>query len=337
MTLRTARNLLRCFTARRVWNLIRIFLSFRLSVWTSRSVVWGLPYTLTIEPTNRCNLKCPECPSGNGAMTRAQGLLSMEGFAAIVDEVAGEVFYLQLFFQGEPFINNRLDDMLRYAHDRRMYTAVSTNAHYLRDEVIGQLLDAGLDRLIISIDGMTQDVYEEYRVGGSLERVLDAVRRVDAERNRRGRACRTELVLQMLVTKQSEAQIPHLKSFARSVHAEIALKTIQVYSIDGAERFLPENPSWSRYRVVDGELRIQGKMRNRCVRLWERSVITWDGTVVPCCFDKDAEYPLGTLGDDTFGQIWQSEAYHDFRKRILRGRRNIDMCRNCTEGLKIYR
>jgi radical SAM protein with 4Fe4S-binding SPASM domain len=337
MTLRTARNLLRCITAKRVWNLLRVFLSFRLSAWTSRSIVWGLPYTLTIEPTNRCNLKCPECPSGNGAMTRAQGLLSPERFTAIVDEVANEVFYLQLFFQGEPFINNRLDDMLRYAHSRRMYTAVSTNAHYLRSEVIEGLLDAGLDRLIVSIDGMTQDVYEEYRVGGSLGGVLDAVRRVDVERRRRGRACRTELVLQMLVTKQSEAHIPLLKDFARTVHAETALKTMQVYSIEGAERFLPADPAWSRYDVVDGVLRIRGKMHNRCVRLWERSVITWDGVVVPCCFDKDAEYPLGTLNEASFGQIWQSESYHDFRKRILHGRQSIDMCTNCTEGLKMYR
>ncbi|MCZ7558293.1 MAG: SPASM domain-containing protein [Bacteroidia bacterium] len=337
MTLRTARNLLRCVTARRVWNLLRIFVSFRLSAWTSRSIVWGLPYTLTIEPTNRCNLKCPECPSGNGAMTRPQGLLSMDRFSAIVEEVAGEVFYLQLFFQGEPFINNRLADMLRHAHERRMYTAVSTNAHYLRPEVIGQLLDAGLDRLIVSIDGMTQEVYEEYRVGGSLERALDAVRSVDAERRKRGRACHTELVLQMLVTKQSEAHIPRLKDFARSVHAETELKTMQVYGIDGAERFLPDAAKWRRYDIVNGALRIRGKMHNRCVRLWERSVITWDGTVVPCCFDKDAEYPLGSLDDMSFKEIWQSGPYHDFRHRILRGRRNVEMCRNCTEGLRIYR
>ncbi len=337
MTARTILNLLRCFTPRRAWNLIRVFASFQLSVLTSRSIVWGSPYTLTIEPTNRCNLKCPECPSGNGQMVRPLGLMSIERFNAIVDEISGEVFYLQLFFQGEPFINNELLEMVRYARSRHIYVAISTNAHYLRQEVIENILDAGLDRLIVSIDGLTQDVYEEYRVGGSLDRVLDALHRLAAARRSRGRRHRTEVILQMLVTKQTEAHITALRELASSVDASVALKTIQVYSVEGARRFLPDDPAWSRYEIVDGELQIKATMKNRCVRLWERSVITWDGTVVPCCFDKNAEYPLGSLEESTFEEIWTSKSYHDFRNAILTNRRGIDMCRNCTEGLKIYR
>ena len=82
---------------------------------------------------------------------------------------------------------------------------------------------------------------------------------------------------------------------------------------------------------------MKAAMHNRCVRLWDRSVITWDGVVVPCCFDKDADHPLGNIGEDSFADIWQSENYHGFRRRILDDRRSVDMCRNCTEGLKIYR
>ncbi len=337
ITARTIRNLLRCITPWRTWNMLRMLASYRLSVWSGRSIVWGLPYTLTIEPTNRCNLSCPECPSGNGTMTRPQGLLSLDEFRRIVEEVRREVFYLQLFFEGEPFINNRLLEMVEYAHERRMYVSVSTNAHYLRPEVAQRVIASKLDRLIVSVDGLTQEVYEEYRVGGSLQKVHDALEHFAAARREAGSSCRTELTLQFLVTRQNEGQIDELRVLAQRYGANVALKTIQVYSIEGAENFLPRNERYSRYERVNGELRTKNRLHNRCVRLWERSVITWDGTVVPCCFDKDAEYPLGQLSDGSFEEIWQSESYHDFRRRILHNRKDVDMCRNCTEGLKIYR
>jgi len=336
MTLRTMRNLLRCVTPHRVWNFLAISISYQLSARTGRSVVWGKPWTLTIEPTNRCNLKCPECPSGNGAMTRPQGLMPFEEFTRLVDEVRHQVFYLQLFFQGEPFIHNRLLDMVRYARARRMYVSISTNAHYLRPAVAEEIISSGLDRLIVSVDGLTQDVYEQYRVGGSLAKVHEALENFSAARKSAGRS-RTELTLQLLVTRQNEQQLPALRALAKQHGADIALKTMQVYSIEGAEKFLPENPRYSRYERVDGELRTRNTLHNRCVRLWERSVVTWDGVVVPCCFDKDAEYPLGQLNGRSFTDVWQSDAYHDFRRRILRNRRDVPMCRNCTEGLKPYR
>jgi radical SAM protein with 4Fe4S-binding SPASM domain len=336
MTLRTMRNLLRCVTPRRVWNFLAISISYQLSARTGRSVVWGKPWTLTIEPTNRCNLKCPECPSGNGAMTRPQGLMPFEEFTRLVDEVRHQVFYLQLFFQGEPFIHNRLLDMVRYARARRMYISISTNAHFLRPAVTEEIISSGLDRLIVSVDGLTQDVYEQYRVGGSLAKVHEALENFSAARKSAGRS-RTELTLQLLVTRQNEQQLPALRALAKQHGADIALKTMQVYSIEGAEKFLPENPRYSRYERVDGELRTRNTLHNRCVRLWERSVVTWDGVVVPCCFDKDAEYPLGQLNGRSFADVWQSDAYQDFRRRILRNRRDVPMCRNCTEGLKPYR
>ncbi|MBR9978952.1 MAG: SPASM domain-containing protein [Bacteroidetes bacterium] len=337
MTLRTVRNLARCLSFRRVWNLVLLGLSYRCSLIVRRSIVRGRPYTLTIEPTNRCNLKCPECPSGNGTMVRPLGMMDIDTFRRIVDEVKKDVFYLQLFFQGEPFINNRLTDMIAYAHRHRIYVSISTNAHFLRREVLDGLLQAGLDRLIISVDGMTQEVYEEYRVGGSLSKVRDALEDFDAARQAFGSGARTELTLQMLISSKNENQIPALQTLARRHRADVALKTMQVYSIEGAQEFLPKNERFRRYTISDGALRPKSAMHDRCARLWERSVITWEGVVVPCCFDKDAEYPLGSIVEQDFNEVWQSDTYHAFRERVLAGRKNIPMCRNCTEGLRIYR
>ena len=80
---------------------------------------------------------------------------------------------------------------------------------------------------------------------------------------------------------------------------------------------------------------IKNKLKNHCFALWRTSVITWDGKVVPCCFDKDAEYTLGILNGNKFSDIWRSDEYQKFRSSVLADRKQISMCTNCTEGLKI--
>ena len=337
MRLRTLRNLLRCFTLRRLVNMAAVLISYKISDITKRSIVWGMPYTLTIEPTNRCNLSCPECPSGNGEMLRPLGIMDFDAFASLVDQISKHTFYLQLFFQGEPFINPRLADMIAFARDKGMYVAVSTNAHFIRPDNVRELLSSGLDRLIVSIDGMSEETYQEYRVGGRLSKVLDALQLLDETKRETGLGSHMETVLQFLITRGNEHEIPALRVLAGKHGAAPALKTIQVYSRESAETFLPLNEKYRRYSMEDGELRVKGTMRNRCVRLWERSVVTWDGVVVPCCFDKNAAFPLGRVNGSSFREIWQSDAYHAFRRRVLGNRRGVPMCTNCTEGLKVYR
>lgn len=335
MTFKTVQNLARCVTLQRLWNLVLVFVSFKLSTLFRKPIIWGMPYTLTIEPTNRCNLQCPECPSGNGELVRPLGIMKFDIYKRIVDELSKQTFYLQLFFQGEPFINNKLMDMIRYAHSKRMYVSISTNAHYIRREVAEQLLQSGLDKLIISIDGVAEESYKTYRVGGSIKKVHEALLYIQEQRE--SIPSSMEVVLQFLVTKQNESEIPELHKLAEKYNASVALKTIQVYSIESAEMFLPNNEHYRRYKIVNGELKTKSSMKNQCVRLWERSVITWDGVVVPCCFDKNAEYPLGNVLDRDFTEIWQNGAYSTFRNSILENRRGVPMCTNCTEGLQVYR
>ncbi|MEJ6491080.1 MAG: SPASM domain-containing protein [Flavobacteriales bacterium] len=70
--------------------------------------------------------------------------------------------------------------------------------------------------------------------------------------------------------------------------------------------------------------------------MWSGSVITWDGKAVPCCFDKDAVHQLGDMTNATFKSIWQLEQYVSFRKSGFTNRQEIDICKNCTEGAKVY-
>lgn len=77
-------------------------------------------------------------------------------------------------------------------------------------------------------------------------------------------------------------------------------------------------------------------LSNRCWKLWHANVITWDGLVVPCCFDKDAMHQLGNLKSQSFKQIWQNDNYKQFRTELMTSRKNIDICANCSEGLSVW-
>ena len=77
-----------------------------------------------------------------------------------------QLFYLTFYFQGEPYINPKFLEMVSYASKKKIFTSTSTNAHYLDSETARKTVESGLDKLIISIDGTSQDTYEAYRIGG---------------------------------------------------------------------------------------------------------------------------------------------------------------------------
>jgi MoaA/NifB/PqqE/SkfB family radical SAM enzyme len=154
-------------TPRRAWNATKVLASYYYSKWTKRSTQWGFPISISFEPTTSCNLRCPECPSGLRAFTRPTGMLRNDFFRETIDQLYKELFYLVFYFQGEPYLNPSFLEMVKYASSKKIYTATSTNAHYLTDDNAKLTIESGLDRLIISIDGITQDVYQQYRVGGS--------------------------------------------------------------------------------------------------------------------------------------------------------------------------
>src|SRR4051812_31146481 len=166
-------NLAGKLTPRRLWNALQVWSSYRLSRLLNKPIQWGIPISITFEPTTSCNLRCPECPSGKREFTRPTGMLQTDFFRTTIDELHKEISYLVFYFQGEPFLNPQFLEMVNYASSKKIYTATSTNAHYLNDENARKTVESGLDRLIISIDGTTQETYEQYRIGGELAKVIE--------------------------------------------------------------------------------------------------------------------------------------------------------------------
>jgi radical SAM protein with 4Fe4S-binding SPASM domain len=299
--------------------------------------IHGLPISISFEPTTSCNLRCPECPSGLRSFTRPTGMLDQSLFRNTIDQLAPTLSYLTFYFQGEPYLHPSFLDMVQYASERNVYTATSTNAHYLKEENAKLTVQSGLDRLIISIDGTTQDTYQSYRVGGSLEKVIEGTKNIIAAKKQL-RSSTPHVVFQFLVVKPNEHQIDDVYRIARELGVDqVVLKTAQIYDYSHGSDLIPENEKYSRYKKnSDNSYSIKNELLNHCWKMWQGCVITWDGKVVPCCFDKDAHYVMGDLTKNSFEEIWKGEAYQKFRSTLLRSRSEIEMCKNCTEGTRIW-
>jgi len=330
-------NFLSKMTPRRAINAAKLVSSFYLTKWTGKATQWGLPMTISVEPTTACNLRCPECPSGLRAFTRPTGNLKEDFFKNTIDELYKELLYLIFYFQGEPYINPKFLDMVNYANSKGIYTITSTNGHFLNDENARKTIESGLDRMIISVDGTTQEVYENYRKAGKLETVLQGARNV-VKWKRKLKSKTPHIIFQFLVVKPNEHQIPEIYQLAKEIGIdEVKLKTAQVYDYENGNPLIPTIEKYARYsKKEDGTYEVKNELLNHCWKLWHSCVITWDGMVVPCCFDKDATHRLGDLKKETFKDLWQGAAYQNFRNELLAGRDQIDICTNCTEGCKVW-
>ncbi|WP_370088585.1 SPASM domain-containing protein [Ekhidna sp.] len=324
-------------TPKRLSNALKIWRSYQRSQRSGNPNISGLPISMAIEPTTACNLRCPECPSGLRSFTRPTGKLNVSLFEKIMQEVSDHLLYLTFYFQGEPYLNPQFLEMVGVANRHKIYTTTSTNAHFLDDENARKTVESGLNRLIISIDGASQETYESYRKEGDLTRVLEGTKNILKWRKKL-KSKSPKVVWQFLVVKPNEHEIPKIKRLAKEYGVDkVAFKTAQIYDYENGSDLIPTIDKYSRYRPnADGTFSIKNELENKCWKMWQSCVITWDGQVIPCCFDKDANHSMGNVSEKSFDEIWFSKPYQNFRKALLTSRSEIEICKNCTEGLKVW-
>jgi len=316
---------------------VRLKASYLYSKATKKANHKGLPFSLSIEPTTACNLGCPECPSGLKQFTRPTGKLNLELHQVMIEQLKKSVFYINYYFQGEPFLHPNFLDLITEAKRNKIYTSTSTNAHFIDEKKAEEIVHSGLDRLIISIDGLTQETYENYRVHGTLSKVIEGTNHLLAAK-RKLNSTTPHLIFQFLAVKPNEHEIPEVFKLGKEMNIdEVRIKSAQLYDYENGNPLMPESEKYSRYKIQsDGTYKLKYKTGNHCWRMWSSSVFTWDGKVVPCCFDKDAKHVLGTLENNSFEKIWNDKQYVAFRQAVLTGRNQIDICKNCSEGAKVW-
>ncbi len=316
--------LLRKVTLLRLGNYINIWLSYGWSRIRRRPFIWAGPFSLSLETASACNLQCPECRTGQGKVIRKRKKMNQALANEIFQSHQRHAFYCNLYFQGEPFLHPEIDSIIRTASERNYYSVISTNGHFLHEENCRKIINSGLNRLIVSLDGIERASYEAYRKGGDFEKVIAGIKRMATQKKESKSRCPL-LVVQFLVNKTNEHQLGKAAKYIQSLGADkVEFKSMQLYSDEGRDVFLPRNQRFNRY--TENSAKKPGSVG--CFRLWSHMVFTSDGEIVACCYDKIPEYIMGEDKTDSL-EAWKSPVFQSFRKNLLRGEELPSICSNC--------
>lgn len=298
----------------------------------------GLPLIVSVEPTNSCNMKCPMCPTGLERLTRTKGMMNLERFEKLVQELERSVLIMTFWGWGESTLNPQLFEMIKIAHDHGIFTMLTMNGTNIDADAI---LDSGLDYLVVSMDGTREQSYAPVRVGGNLESAKEGVARLKKKKAERGLK-RPLMNMGFIVTKLNEEEVPDIQDTAREFGFDAARpKYLHTITKDCAATLRPEDPKLVGTVGVSGpgralETGIPGVPNiaapNGCGILWEYAMIYWDGRMVPCCYDWDADQSLGNAFESSFTDVWRGDAYAEFRDRVTNDKKSLDLCRECEGG-----
>ncbi|MDR3651497.1 MAG: radical SAM/SPASM domain-containing protein [Paludibacter sp.] len=318
----------------KVMNWFRLIISYYLSFSGLVKHKNIFPAFISVEVTNFCNLHCPECPVGTREINQSERkMFDFVLYQKLIDELKPTLQHIILYFQGEPFINSQIFDLIKYGHDAKIYTSTSTNGQFLTDDNAKRLILSGLDKLIVSLDGSTQEVYETYRVGGSLEKSLEGIKKVLYWRTEL-KSSTPMVEIQFLVLKTNEHQLEEMKRLAKQLGVDrLTFKTAQLNDFKHGNPLMPTRKKYSRYKKDNsGKYRIKSSQPNRCWRLWSGAVVNVHGEVLPCCFDKTSEHSFGNILENYFSACWSGNKASGFRAKILQNRKQFEICRNCTSN-----
>lgn len=320
------------FSITKISNLIKLGFSYSLSCVGIQKFKSRLPFFISVEASNYCNLHCPECPVGVNQQPRPIPATFDEArYRSLIDELSSTLFHVIFYFQGEPFLHRNLHELINYAHKARIYTSTSTNGHFLNDKTAKEIVLSGLDKLIVSVDGSTQEVYQKYRIGGNLQKALQGIKNVVAWKKEL-HSITPMIEIQFIVFKTNEHQMNDMKHLANLLEADrLIFKTAQLYDFENGNELMTTINKFSRYtKLNDGRYKIKSSLPNHCKRLWGGAVVNTQGEVLPCCFDKGSESSFGNVSEKSFAANWHSTKASDFRGKVLQNRKQFEMCRNCT-------
>ena len=337
--------------ASRSLNQLRCWLSYALSLFGVVRVR-HLPTFVSVEPANFCQLRCPECPVGmwnkeqgtknqDSSTTHQPRLMSLEVFGKTLQQVQASAHTMQFYFQGEPLLNKQLPEMITAAHNVGLYTIVSTNAQAITQPIAEALIKSGLNRIIVSIDGFSEESYTAYRVGGNLHKALEGLQHLANAKTKCHSRIRIEL--QVLRLRSNEHEWDWIKKNYKKLGAtHLVFKTAQLYDFEHGHPLMPTDERYSRYKkTADGTYIHKKSSRlapyclfasSPCLRLWSGCVITTNGDVLPCCYDKDHRHAYGNIMQQSLAELYHSTKANALRRRVLLYLGEpLEMCKNCNK------
>ena len=335
-TFRLARNYIRNFfehaSPLKVANLSVI----KVQKWLRRDRLIGMPYIYTIDPINVCNLRCPLCPTGLGILGRDRGKISIERYQSIIDQVKDYAFKVYLYNWGEPFLHPEIFEIISYTASRRIEVHLSSNMNRFSAEMAEKVIDSGLDSLLVSMDGATQEVYERYRRRGNLAQVVENLKTLVAAKKRRGSA-KPYIYLRVIINKHNENQIDAMRQMADEIGVDaftIGSLYIDTTNPEQAKEWLPTDERFSPYDYSKPMVNTW-----HCSDLWESMTINWDGGVAPCCWLHNHKNDIANIFDQPVKELWNGDSYISSRRVFALGGEKAGPVKNiCTvcKGKPMY-
>ncbi len=303
------------------------------------SRLYYFPNKLTIDIGNVCNLKCPLCPTGRGDNSSAKGLMKIEPFKKVIDEMGSYLTKLELYNWGEPLLNKDLIAMVRYAKAKNIPVSISTNLNIMDEKIAEDLISTNIDKIFISFDGASPETYSKYRVGGDFQKVLSNIRLLQGAKKRLKNRY-TRLILLFHVFRHNEHEIETIRQLTRSLGIELRINKMRTdmgkeifervaESIERDKDWIPENPKYSAFDLVKKEKR----KPMTCRQLWTTTVVNWEGSILPCCAVYSERYAFGNIFEEPFMKIWNNQNYRLARKEIVgKIEKSPTVCHICKEN-----
>lgn len=328
------------FTLKKFCN----FLLVNFEFWFKKTRLRGKAFVLFIEPANLCNLHCPLCPTGQGNQGRIKGKMTLEFFKKIIDQLGDYLFFCTLHIWGEPLLCENIFEMIKYAQSKNIGTVISSNLNLLNQEKAKKLVDSGLEHLIISLDGASQETYSKYRRGGNFNKVIENIKLLVEEKNRQ----KTKLPFlewQYIIMKHNQKELEKASELAKKLGVD-KFKSYTEFKVDlnyfkgyysqkEAFNWLPEENMKALEKINFRKPYIFNKP---CFYLWRVASIHHDGGVSPCCYLDDQKTDFGNLNQESFFNIWNNVKFQSARN-LFRKKPKADLmaqavCLGCRQFKK---
>lgn len=276
-----------------------------------------LPPFYIIEPTNYCNYRCIMCPN-RLYKEKDLGYMNLELFRKIIDEISQKAIFIQLYWMGEPLLNNNIFYMIQYIKKNTSAKVIlSTNGSLLTQQITKLLCESNLDKIIISLDAIeSQEIYSKIRCGGNLKQVINNVE-FFLQHN-----ASIDTILQMLCFKLNRGEKEKMeKRFGQYNY---------LTRFSWLDTWAGSFPSIAD--IADEVSPLISVERKACTDLWYKATIHWDGSLALCCHDWNWKIKLGNVSERSLMQLWNSEKMQELRSlHIRKCFDQILLCRNCRE------
>jgi radical SAM protein with 4Fe4S-binding SPASM domain len=294
-----------------VTSKVRNRISIAASYFRHKAVLSGGPIEITLESTAKCNLYCPMCP--RHIYTFDNENMSLELYRKIIQDCKDYVEFVWPYGIGEPMIHPNIFEMIRITREAGIRSGLSTNATLFDEKRIDQLLDSGLDYLILAFDGASKETYEKYRTGATFEKTRNNIQAF--LRRKLERKAKIYVVLQMVLLRENIREIEDYR---------------KLWSIPGVDevRFKRDEIQIEGSRIPDGELK--GRRRNPCHLLWRGPLyVRYDGKAFPCCYMYGSA-PVGDLTNQSVMEVWNSPEMVKLREAHVSGdMKDYPACQSC--------